>query len=268
MEIKVSKSFLPYYKTKLLRVGKNNDGGYLIPENAIKDTKVLYSMGLSDDWSFEEHFLNINNEAKIFTFDGSVTFKFWIKNFILNFIDLISFKQSLKIFLKKSKCFFEYRSFFAKKNVIHIKKNIEEQVTDNPTIKQENSISINRILHENGNNNFSMKIDIEGNEYRIIDDLVENQEGLNFLVIEFHNVDLMESHIKNFIKNLNLDLVHIHVNNYGVTNKRGFAKVIEFTFSNSKYNVQRTNNDFKFPDRSIDQPNNQNFEDIKVNFTD
>jgi hypothetical protein len=111
-----------------------------------------------------------------------------------------------------------------------------------------------------------MKIDIEGNEFRIMRDILDNQEGLECLVMELHNVDLMKTHIKSFVENLKLDLVHIHVNNFGGTNNEGFAKVIEVTFSKRKYNKVRDNDEFEFPDMSIDQSNDPKLRDLKVKF--
>ena len=73
--------------------------------------------------------------------------------------------------------------------------------------------------------------------------------------------------VKSFLQNLSLDLVHIHVNNFGGINKNGHAKVIEFTFSKRKYNFLRNNNEFQFPE-PIDQPNNPNIEDMQVYFVD
>ena len=46
--------FKPNYKTDLLRLGKENDGGYCVPKESLKDTSILYSFGLGEDWSFEE----------------------------------------------------------------------------------------------------------------------------------------------------------------------------------------------------------------------
>jgi hypothetical protein len=46
---------VPYIKK---RVGRNQDGGYVILDEISKNTDVLYSYGISDDWSFEEEFSN------------------------------------------------------------------------------------------------------------------------------------------------------------------------------------------------------------------
>ena len=48
--------FKPKFKTYLERIGKENDGGYVIPSKSIADTDHLFSFGMYDDWSFESDF--------------------------------------------------------------------------------------------------------------------------------------------------------------------------------------------------------------------
>ena len=50
------------------------------------------------------------------------------------------------------------------------------------------------------------------------------------LVIEFHDVDLHQEKILEFINNFNLELTHIHPNNFGLKDDNGDPKVIEMTF--------------------------------------
>ena len=46
----------PIYSSDLIRVGKLNDGGYIVSKNSILDANYLVSFGLNDDWSFEKNF--------------------------------------------------------------------------------------------------------------------------------------------------------------------------------------------------------------------
>ena len=80
--MKLQKIFLPKYKTLLMRLGKSNDGGYCVPKKSIMNSDFLFSFGLNDDCSFEKDFINKNPKTKVFVFDKSVTFTFWIKNFL------------------------------------------------------------------------------------------------------------------------------------------------------------------------------------------
>ena len=44
----------PKKEYNLIRLGKNNGGGYLVSENSIKNSNKLISMGIKDDWTFEK----------------------------------------------------------------------------------------------------------------------------------------------------------------------------------------------------------------------
>ena len=108
--VKFPKFLQPYYinKEKLIRVGSFDDGGYVVPISNIKDTELLISMGISDNWDFERHFSKISN-AKILAYDDSITSDYWINKFKK---DLIKFFK-LKIFKpKKIYKMFQFIDFF------------------------------------------------------------------------------------------------------------------------------------------------------------
>jgi hypothetical protein len=49
------------------RIGRLEDGGYVVLDEISKRTEVLYSYGVSDDWSFEEDYVNTYDcEARLF----------------------------------------------------------------------------------------------------------------------------------------------------------------------------------------------------------
>jgi hypothetical protein len=43
----------------LLRLGRDYDGGYLVSSADVIQTEMLISLGINDDWSFEEKFSEI-----------------------------------------------------------------------------------------------------------------------------------------------------------------------------------------------------------------
>ena len=49
-----------------------------------------------------------------------------------------------------------------------------------------------------------------------MNEILENSSKINGLVIEFHDFDLHYNYIQNFINKFELELIHIHVNNYGI----------------------------------------------------
>ena len=71
--------------------------------------------------------------------------------------------------------------------------------------------------------------------------------------------------IEKDINEIKLDLVHLHVNNFGKINSKQFPSVIELTFSKRIYNKKRPEGDYMFPVNNLDQPNNFSKEDLKNN---
>jgi len=72
-KIMIPKELKPKSLFNLVRVGRDNDGGYLICKNSLENSSCLISFGINDDYSFEECFKDINNN-KIFAFDPTVTY--------------------------------------------------------------------------------------------------------------------------------------------------------------------------------------------------
>ena len=81
-KILLPKYLCPLHETDLIRLGKDNDGGYLIPKQSLNYTKMLYSFGLNDDFSFEKEFYD-KTGTKIICYDHAVSWKFFVKAFLL-----------------------------------------------------------------------------------------------------------------------------------------------------------------------------------------
>ena len=250
--IQLPKFFRPLYQTELIRIGRDNDGGYLIPKQSLNQTKLLYSFGLSDDWSFEEDFYN-KTGAKIICYDHTINCKFFLQLLLRDFKNLFKY--------------FKYRAFFDGKNKIHEKKIISPIGTFYASLKEDKIVDLNSILIDSSSNSFFFKIDIEGHEYRILDQLTKYAPCMTGLAIEFHDCDLNHYRIKNFIESFDLQLVHLHVNNWGFITPNRFPQALELTFSPKQFNKKIINETNKFP-ISLDQPNNPLFQDYSIEFKD
>ena len=53
---KLQKFFVYKAASDLVRIGRNNDGGYLVSKSDIEKSDVLIGLGINDDWSFERNF--------------------------------------------------------------------------------------------------------------------------------------------------------------------------------------------------------------------
>ena len=111
-----------------------------------------------------------------------------------------------------------------------------------------------------------LKIDIEGSEYRILEDILKYQDKITGMAIEFHNIDLHKDLICDFIKRFNLSLCHIHGQNPSGTDYLDINNdptQVEMTFSNTK---KVLSNNSKIP-HILDQPADSRFPDVKLNFS-
>jgi|TARA_B110000003_G_scaffold268711_1_gene298717 hypothetical protein len=246
-------------KSNLLRVGPKKDGGYIIDKRVINKSKTVITCGLNDDWEFEKHYLKINPEGNVIAYDHTVNKKFWKKRFKKDFLALILLK---KINIYKILDVFKYidYKFFFKKN-IHVTKKVVL------IKKSKNEISIKEILDKK--RNIILKIDIEGDEYKILNVINKEHSKINLLIIEFHNISKNISKIKKFLSNSKFKIIHLHGNNYGGTDRFNNPNVIEVTFLNSKkFFVNKQKSRQKYPIIGLDFKNLKRRQDIKIKFND
>lgn len=259
-KISFPKFLQPYEVTDLVRLGKNNDGGYLVSKKDIKNSENLISLGVSFDISFEQDFKKESEKIKITSYDGSVGYKYYKKNLKLRIKNLIK-KPSASRFKKVLSRLVDFLSFIqfysSFKNSMHIEKFIDSGLDEdfkNNFYKfygyEAEFISIEELFFDIDENSF-FSIDIEGSEYGLFDFLIESQDKVTGLVIELHDAHLNKSKIENFINSFGLKLIHLHINNYAKI-YQGFPSVIELTFS--KY-AEFTNNKFMTLPNKLDQNN-------------
>jgi len=254
------KELKPKHLYNLLRMGRNNDGGYLVEKDSLKASKALISFGLSFDWSFEKDFYKFHRNVPIHCYDHTVKYsaiKKFSKRSLLNifnrkYYSFLGFKSIFKSFYLAA----DYKNFFIE-NRIHFRSAIGIGT---------NLISINNVFAKISTDNIFLKIDIEGSEYRILNDILEVQKKLSGLVIEFHNIDLHLDKILNFVNNLSfLKIVHIHGQNPGgkdYLDSKGDPTQIEVTFSSTKNYLDTQ---AQIPHK-LDQPSDPRFEEVKLNF--
>ena len=85
------KQLKPIHKYNLIRLGKKNDGGYLVEKESLFNSKGLISFGLNYDWSFEKDFFQ-NNEIPIHCYDPTVKYssiKKFSRKYLLKLFNII-----------------------------------------------------------------------------------------------------------------------------------------------------------------------------------
>ena len=256
------KILCPFYVNKkdLIRIGPKKDGGYIIHKNFLKKVDLIVSCGLSDDWNFEKDFLKRNKDCIVHAYDHTLNKKFWIKKLkkdLLNLLLLKGFKPRNVISMLK---FLQYKLFFKSKNKHYLKRIGNGK---------NGSIRIKDIINFKKNyKKLLLKVDIEGDEYKILNDIILCSNKIYGVIIEFHNVHLKMNIIKSFIKRAkNFSIIHIHGNNFENLDDNNDPKCIEITLINKKYlSIKKRRNFNKYPIYGLDYPNLKRKKDIDLRF--
>lgn len=243
----------------LIRIGPNSDGGYVIHKDSIHLTKKIVTCGLYDDWKFEKNFKKLNKNCSIDAYDHTIDKSFWVKRFKKDIIHFFIFKKLRLSKIIKIFDYLDYKRFFTNDNKHFLKKVVKNS-------KMENEISMSNILTDV--DDIFLKVDIEGYEYDILEDITKKSEKIISLIIEFHNLDKNLNKIENFIsKNKSLKLIHIHGNNFKGTDLNGNPNDIELTFVNrEKINVSDEKTERKYPIIGLDYKNLRRKDDINLKF--
>ena len=239
------KLFKPDKEYRLIRLGKKNDGGYLVGIQTVNASTHLISLGIKDDWSFEKDFLKQNHIDSVCIDSENILdilkkkFRSDIKSSILS-LNLIKLIKNVLIFL-------DYLSF--KKKTKFIKKKISTG-------------DLNQLISKINSDKIFLKIDIESSEYSILNEIIQNQKKIVGLVIEFHDLDKNMNVIIDFIKKFKLKITHLHANNFSKLDKDENMKIIEMSFEK---NPEVIGNDKIFPN-DLDMKNWKRGPEIKFKF--
>ncbi len=256
--INLPEFLFPFKTNNLIRIGESSDGSYLVDGNSVKSTDILLSIGVGTIFEFEKKFLEINR-VPILAFDGSAGLKPQLKKIkwrirqIIYLRNLSYIKESVQHFLAPLRFYL----FFKNSRNYNLNKNYRRFIKK--YVGSENSyISIKEILNkyifpENFKNIF-FQIDIEGGEYKILDEIIEVQDYISGLTIEFHDITKHLAEIEKFISEFNLTLVHTHINNIGGISNDKYPNVIELSFAHFDSNVKVD----KLP-HVLDKPNSNEF---------
>lgn len=209
-------SWKPVAVGPLVRVGARHDGGYVLAEPVLGATTLVLSMGLSDDWSFEEDF-RARTGARVICFDGTVTRRFWVKHALQSLLHR-RFGQSGR--------FLAYRRFFAQAGVDHRQLMIGYDAPG--------SVSLATLMRELSGEDIFLKIDIEGWEYRIFDDIVAYADRFTGIAMELHDVDLHRERIGALLARLpQFRIADLHGNNYCAPDPAGDPVALEISLVRS-----------------------------------
>ena len=202
-----------------IRIGCDSDGGYIIPKKLLDHCDDLLSCGLGENWSFDRGWKAIKPNSKIHMYDGTVSI------------------NRMKDYLQAP-----YRAFFTDQ-ATHFEENIGPGFT-------EFSKAIDRL----DSKKVLLKMDIEGGEFPLLDDILANKDIFPGIVIEIHFANHRRDQFVQAVKKLQQEyvLVHLHGNNHTIQGQDGSCDCFEFTFIrhdlctdfNNRYNFYLDGLDF------------------------
>ena len=245
------KYILPLKTNDLIRLGNKNDGGYIVSKRALKNVNFMISFGMSNNWSFEENFLKINSNNKIQIYDHTVGYKYFFLGFIKSIKRVFYFRSNLQNILKKFTELIGYHRVINNNRIQHL----QIKVSPKNSYGENN---LNRILSKIKSKKILLSIDIEGDEYKILDNINKHSKLIHLLIIEFHYLDKKRPLFKRILEKLkkDFDIIHIHGNNYTSFCKDGLPITLEMTFRNKKlYPLSKKNLVKKFPVKELDYSN-------------
>jgi hypothetical protein len=258
-------SYLAPLECNLVRVGGLGDGGYVIPEEDRFGIEALLSVGISDDWSFERQIAKHSPQCAIYGYDrtsGSIVFAYYL------FREIISNRKiatKVKLIKKWARLTFTFAFFWNRKHQFYRKWIVLEK-------KNEKEMSIVEAFDKIPlDKKTGIKIDIEGNEYEVGDQLVDQIRkrisSIRFIVIEFHNISENRDRFLSLTSKIqsSFSVAHVHANNFGGIGLDGFPEVIEITFSSSP--TLNESRKLSTPNGSFDKPCNPLMDDLDLVFS-
>jgi hypothetical protein len=254
------KELQPFRVGEMVRVGDNEDGGYVIPGYFRNSRLTLISIGLGDNWSFEtegkgiffDKFISVDHTVSIFNILSRL-----LKRVASNKINLSTTYYFLKLLINYLKTFMFGENTHLRRKLVSVSLN-----------KKHNEISLDECLSIAGGKKILLKIDIEGDEYNIIDDVCRYSKKIDLFLIEFHNTEknqIQFSHALSKLKGF-FHLVHTHGNNFDSVSINGIPNVVELTFVNRNVLKGEYEKIEKLPLYKIDFPCNPGKADIDLNF--
>jgi hypothetical protein len=252
--------FQPVACDTLARIGSKNDGGYVVPLDAVMAAQALVSFGLSHDWTFERDFRKYNADAIIHCYDHTVSLR---TAFEYSIGQLLRFALLLRpSALRRAFTWIDYKIFF-RADRVHFKQRIWR---DN----QDNSATIDDVFGRlPAECPVFVKMDIEGSEYLVLGDLLRHSKNIVAMAIEFHDVDTASGLFNSLVEKIKRDfhIVHIHGNNMGGLAPFNFPIAPEITFLNKRFfNSTPSPSRLKYPIPGLDRPNNPRLPDFAFEF--
>lgn len=251
----------PIESDGLARVGSpHRDGGYVVPAAAVRESDTLISFGVGTHWSFESHFKQLNPAAEIHAYDHTVGELRFRRDYRRGLVKLLLVRTSLADVRKRWRTWQSYRAFFPS-HATHFQEEIHHGGT------KSTYASIDKVFARTLSRRVFLKIDIEGCEYSIIDDVLRYAERIKCIAIEFHDTEALRDTFCSAVKRWQraFHIVHLHGTNLNHVAPDGLPNCVEMTFAAGRA-PSHAKLRSSLPLAGLDSPNNPNQPDRRLRF--
>ncbi|MBS1777028.1 MAG: FkbM family methyltransferase [Bacteroidetes bacterium] len=158
----------------------NTYGGFYVFPNILNNKSIVYSFGIGEDMSFDNAMIK-NHNCQIFCFDPTPKSINWFKSQEKN--------ENIHFYEYGISNTNEFMDFYLPLNSDHVSGSVVSQknVDVNKKVIVEMK-SLKTIMQELGHTHIDvLKIDIEGSEYDVIDNILNEELSVTQILIEFHD---------------------------------------------------------------------------------
>ena len=235
----------PITGLKLLRLGRNKDGGYVIPQVCLSASKYLLSAGIYTDWSFEDQFISLSQSLGYLLIDPTTSIRSLFAETarmviqpncsphykLLKLSHLIYNLFRVPIMRRRyGSSFVEY--FLSPSRLPDISNKMSTEITIPASLEKLGLDTCSSLHHAST----FLKIDIEGSEYELMSDIVSYSQFFSGIALEVHDLDNRYKEFSDLMKSLHAAgflVAHCHPNNSGgVIEGTRLPRLLEITFVN------------------------------------
>jgi hypothetical protein len=244
----------------MIRIGRDHDGGYVLPRSLVEEADSLLSLGIYNDWSFEAEFQRLKGAPPIDCYDHTIGTKRFKREALIDTLRAAALRTSVSDARARWSIVRSYQDFF-RPPVRHFAK----KITNRPADDRESDLT--SALDKLGGLKVLVKMDIEGSEYRMIEQLLINSDRIIGACVEFHDTEPLRPVFDNSIDKLlgKYAIAHVHANNYGQVADDCLPEILEVTFVNhTLVKEQELRPAIYIPE--LDQPNDPSRREIAIGF--
>ena len=284
LHVTLAADLKPTHARRLISVGGSEstggaDGNYVLTEEALQATEVVVSFGINDDWSFEEE-VHARTGAEVHAYDKSTRDRF-LKRFsqrrarfylrklrsavaLLRCLLLPGRREAIPEIVGNLR-----RSYFPRQRFLSFfdgRKAFFHPEYIGPASAGMTPVA--RALGPHAGKRVLLKMDIEGGEYSVMDELLSLPDNVHVVLCEFHALhepDKM-ARLLDFTRASPLKLVHIHANNIArPAGADGKPPVLELSYVSQRY-FEASGEQPEYPISGLDTPNSAELEDYGLAF--